>query len=72
MLKSNEVIRRDKNYRIIKIGDTVNVPHIEGVVNFSFTGTVESFNPTDDYVIVVDQDEDGFTIEPELLEIEVS
>ena len=63
------MIHRDKNYKIIKVGDTVDVPAIEGNINFEFTGVVESFNDTDDYVIVEDMDGDCFSIEPELLEI---
>ena len=65
------MIHRDKNYREIKIGDSVHVPVIEGNVTFEFSGRVESFNPRDDYIIVEDQDGDCFCIEPELLEIEV-
>jgi len=60
---------RDSNYQVIEIGDTVDVPAIEDNVNFEFTGTVDSFNPTDDYVVVIDQDGDAFCIEPELLTV---
>ncbi len=61
---------RDKNNIEINIGDTVHVPAIKGNVNFEFTGRVDSFNPTDDYVVVVDQEDNAFCVEPELLEIE--
>lgn len=60
----------DKYNKEIKIGDTVHVPAIEDNVNFEFTGRVDSFNPTDDYVVVVDQEDNAFCVEPELLEIE--
>ena len=60
---------RDKNYKVIKIGDDVEVPEIEGNVEFEFRGTVIEFNPTDDYIIVEDMDGDCFCVEPELLEL---
>lgn len=62
-------LRRDKNGRSIKIGDNVNVPDPIGddLHQFEFFGTVDSFR--DEMVVVVDQEDQYYEIEPERLEI---
>lgn len=62
-------IYKDKNGKEIKKGDRVLVPdpNDTDVHNHEFEGTVHSFR--DVYVIVQDMEENGFSIEPERLEI---
>jgi len=60
---------KDSNNKTINIGDTVNVPEIKDNLNFEFQGTVHSFNSTDDYVVVIDQEDNAFCVEPELLTV---
>ncbi len=60
---------KDKNGKIISIGDSVDVPkpNKSDMHNFEFRGTVYSFE--DELVIVVDGDDEYFNIEPERLEV---
>lgn len=60
----------DKNGIEIKKGDTVDVPaplSKDDGYNHEFRGFVSGFHG--DYVIVEDQDEESFCIEPERLEV---
>lgn len=61
---------KDKNYKDIKVGDTVDVPpprDADDGYNNEFRGTVNSFHG--DYVVVEDMEGDCFCIEPERLEV---
>ena len=61
---------KDKNYKDIKVGDTVDVPapkDADDGYNNEFRGTVNSFHG--DYVVVEDMDGECICIEPEVLEI---
>jgi hypothetical protein len=60
---------KDKNGRIIRIGDSVDVPEPIGndIHNFEFRGSVNSFH--DEYVTVEDMESNFFDIEPERLEV---
>ena len=64
---------KDINNKEIKIGQSVVMPDpiydspYSDIHNHSFVGTVKAFH--DEYVTVVDDDEDCFDVEPERLEI---